>query len=108
MGPGSRFARPGRQRSFRADGRLRDTRSSYRVAVAGGTSGSSGGCGPITLVSARWAQISSLHSGSAGAEPPTPTAPTNWLPLTRIGSAPELGKLPNDIWRASDERPVNT
>ena len=32
----------------------------------------------------------------------------NWLPLMMIGSAPEFGKLPNDIWRASDERPVST
>src|SRR5258705_6052390 len=39
------------------------------------TSGSSGGCGPITLVSARQAQISSLQIGTRGAEPPTPMAP---------------------------------
>lgn len=52
----------------------------YRGGVLppfGGKSGSSGGCEPITLVSARQAQISSLHSGSFGAEPPTPTAPMN-------------------------------
>ena len=43
----------------------------------GCTSGRSGGCGPITLVRARQAQISSLHCGTLGAEPPTPTAPMN-------------------------------
>jgi hypothetical protein len=70
------------------------------VALAGywlrGVSGSSGGCGPMTLVSARQAQISSLHAGRLGAEPPTPMAPMNCSPSMKMGRPPELAKLPNE------------
>src|SRR5216684_6019737 len=71
-------------------------------------SGSSAGCGPSTLVMARQAQISSLHAGGLGAEPPTPMAPIIWLPLMTIGRPPELAKLPNEYCRSSDERPDST
>src|SRR5437660_10426121 len=41
----------------------------------GGRSCTSGGTdGPMTSVNALWAQISSLHTGTRGADPPTPTA----------------------------------
>src|SRR5262245_11474976 len=49
----------------------------------GGRSSTSGGTdGPSTSTSALWAQISSLHTGTRGAEPPTPTAPINCLLTT--------------------------
>src|SRR5260370_11080103 len=62
-------------------------------------SGSSGGCGQRTLVMARQAQISSLHAGGLGAEPPTTIARIIWLPLMTTGRPPELAKLPNEYWR---------
>src|SRR5581483_2588830 len=56
----------------------------------GGRSSNSGATeGPITSVSALCAQISSLQTGTRGAEPPTPTAPINCL-LTTIGNPPEF------------------
>src|SRR5579872_1295763 len=61
----------------------------------GGTSFSSGATeGPMTSVNALWAQISSLHTGTRGAEPPTPTAPIICL-LTTIGSPPEFANSPS-------------
>src|SRR5262245_21930523 len=77
------------------------------MAYGFGMSGSSGGCGPRTAVSALWAQISSLHTPGCGAIPPTPIAPRNW-PWTMMGSAPALAKLPNEIARDSDWLPERT
>src|ERR1700694_5828295 len=63
----------------------------------GGRSSTSDGTdGPITSVSALCAQISSLHTGTRGAEPPTPTTPINCL-LTTMGRPPEFGKKPSWI-----------
>src|SRR5580693_5074924 len=59
-----------------------------------GRSGPSGATdAPITASSPLCAQISSLHTGGFGAEPPTPTAPINCL-FTTMGSPPELSNKP--------------
>src|ERR1700694_1515006 len=63
-------------------------------ARAGRSSTSGGTDGPITSVSALCPQISSLHTGGCGAEPPTPTTPINCL-LTTMGSPPELANSPS-------------
>ena len=64
-------------------------------------SGRSAGCGPMTLVNARQAQISSLQAGGLPVEPPTPTAPMNWLPLITIGNPPPCAKFPCEYCRIS-------
>src|SRR4051812_19252044 len=54
----------------------------------GDTSATSGATeGPMTCVSALCAQISSVQTGTRGAEPPTPTTPISCL-LTTIGRPP--------------------
>src|SRR5579871_475746 len=61
----------------------------------GGRSSASGATeGPITSVSALCAQISSLHTGTFGADPPTPTTPIICL-FTTIGSPPEFANSPS-------------
>src|SRR5260370_38184903 len=61
----------------------------------GGKSSTSGGTeGPNTSVSPFCPQISSLHTGGFGAEPPTPTNPIICL-LTAMGSPPEFANSPS-------------
>src|ERR1041384_7178127 len=49
---------------------------------------------PSTCCIALCPQISSLHTGTRGAEPPTPVTPIIWWLIT-TGSPPELGDRPS-------------